>query len=60
MNGNDFSRSMRRRDSDKLLDQAEMWRLLGLFFDEGMPLQNPIAGAIDRCKPWANMPMSCA
>lgn len=47
MNGNDFSRSMRRRDSDKLLDQAEMWRLLGLFFDEGMPLQNPIAGAIE-------------
>jgi hypothetical protein len=47
MKGNDFSKSMRRLSDDKLLDQAEIWRLLGLFFDEGMDLQSPIAGAVE-------------
>ncbi|HWU01611.1 MAG TPA: HAD family hydrolase [Novosphingobium sp.] len=45
MNGNDFSRAMRRADTGDALEQAEMWRLLGAFFDTEMHRQQPIAGA---------------
>ncbi|NBC37673.1 HAD family hydrolase [Novosphingobium sp. FSY-8] len=44
MNGNDFAKSMRRADGS-LIEQAEMWDLLGRFFDTEMPRQTPIAGA---------------
>lgn len=47
MAGNDFSKAMRRNDTGELLDPAEVWRLLGLFFDHEMPRQKPIAGAIE-------------
>jgi FMN phosphatase YigB (HAD superfamily) len=45
MNGNDFSKSMSRKG--EMLSQAEMWDLLGRFFDTEMPRQNPIAGAVE-------------
>jgi hypothetical protein len=45
MNGNDFAKSMSR--NGELLEPAEMWHLLGAFFDTEMPRQNPIAGAIE-------------
>jgi len=46
MNGNDFSRSMFYADGSAV-QGAEMWRLLGAFFDTEMHRQSPIAGAIE-------------
>lgn len=48
----DFSRpgfyeAMRRKACGSLVEQAEMWRLLNLFFREEMARQTPIAGSVD-------------
>lgn len=41
-----FDRAMHYRASGEVLAEAEMWRLLNLFFDSEMHRQVPIAGAV--------------
>jgi hypothetical protein len=45
--GGSFTSAMRRRASGEVLQDAEMWRLLNLFFDNEMHRQKPIAGAVE-------------
>lgn len=45
--GNNFARSMTRRGSEQPMEEAEMWSLLGSFFDTQMDKQTPIPGAIE-------------
>lgn len=42
----DFTRALRRHDTGAALEPAEIWRLLGGFFDSAMHRQTPIAGAV--------------
>ena len=42
-----FSRAMRRRDTQAVLEPAEIWPLLDSFFDNQMHRQRPIAGAVE-------------
>jgi hypothetical protein len=44
MGGGDFARAMKHRDSGELIEQAEIWRLLNLFFDGEMHRQSPVPG----------------
>jgi hypothetical protein len=46
IDSNDFSRALRYRASGELIEGAEIWRLLNLFFDTEMHRQQPIAGSI--------------
>ncbi len=45
LEGNPFVQSMTRRGSDDVLDEKEVWGLLGAFFDSEMHSQTLIAGA---------------
>lgn len=47
MSGGDFGRAMKHRDTGEVVEQADMWRLLNLFFDGEMHRQSPVAGMID-------------
>ena len=47
MSGNDFSQALRWQDSGEVLEQDEIWRKLGQFFDTEMHRQAPIPGAIE-------------
>ncbi|MCW1383195.1 HAD family hydrolase [Novosphingobium sp. KCTC 2891] len=47
MNSSDFSEAMRYREDGRLVEPAEIWRLLNLFFDTEMHRQQPIAGAVE-------------
>jgi hypothetical protein len=47
MAGHSFANSMRRAGTDTPLTEAEMWELLGGFFDTQMDSQIPITGAIE-------------
>ena len=47
MGGNDFSQALRWQDGGAVLEQEEIWRKLGMFFDTEMPRQEPIPGAIE-------------
>jgi len=47
MNGANFYSSMRCRQTGEALEEAEMWRLLNLFFDTEMDRQEPIEGALE-------------
>jgi FMN phosphatase YigB (HAD superfamily) len=47
MAGGDFGRALTYRDSGASVEQAEIWRLLNLFFDDQMHRQFPIAGAAE-------------
>lgn len=47
MTGNDFVNALSYTATGELVDQAEIWRLLNLFFDGQMHRQSPIPGAID-------------
>lgn len=47
MGGGDFGRSMKRADSGELVEPAEIWKLLNLFFDSEMHRQSPVPGALD-------------
>lgn len=47
LEGNPFVQSMTRRGSDEAMDEAEVWDLLGGFFDTEMETQTPIAGAVE-------------
>ena len=44
--GDPFLQSMKRRSGSQDLTEAEVWELLGLFFDTQMETQKPIAGAV--------------
>lgn len=43
----DFVNAMRRNDTQKLLPQEEIWALLNRFFDDQMPRQTAVTGAIE-------------
>jgi pyruvate/2-oxoglutarate dehydrogenase complex dihydrolipoamide acyltransferase (E2) component len=45
LEGNPFVQSVRRRDSDQPVEEAELWRLLNLFFETEMARQTAIEGA---------------
>lgn len=47
MNSADFSKAMRHRSDGRLVEPAEIWRLLNLFFDTEMHRQQAIAGAVE-------------
>mgnify|MGYP002784722276 CR=1 FL=1 len=47
LKGNNFGTAMRWADTGEPLEQKEIWRFLGGFFDTQMHRQLPIAGAID-------------
>ena len=47
MTGQNFARSMKRRDSKEPMGEAEMWDLLWRFFDSEMHTQTVIEGAVD-------------
>ena len=46
MRSSSFADAMRRTDSGEALDQREIWRLLGSFFDTEMGSQTAIDGAV--------------
>ena len=46
LDGGDFSKALKWRDSGEFLAPDEIWRKLGGFFDTEMENQNPIAGSI--------------
>jgi len=45
LEGNPFMQSVRRKDSDKPVEEAELWSLLNAFFDTEMARQTQIEGA---------------
>ena len=45
LEGNPFIQSVRRNDSDKPVEEAELWALLNAFFDTEMARQTAIEGA---------------
>ena len=47
MESNDFGKAMRYAGTSALVPPAEIWRLLGLFFDTEMHRQPAIAGAVE-------------
>ena len=47
MEGNDFSSALRWQDGGEALEQEQIWRMLGGFFDTEMHRQTPIPGAIE-------------
>lgn len=47
LEGNNFSNALRWQQSGEPLEQNEIWRFLGKFFDTEMDQQVPIAGAVD-------------
>jgi hypothetical protein len=47
MKDNDFGKAMRYADDGRQVEPAEIWRMLGLFFDTEMYRQQPIAGAVE-------------
>ncbi len=46
MQGNDFAKAVRRKDSGDLVEGPEIWRLLQGFFDGEMHRQTAIPGAV--------------
>src|ERR1019366_2761291 len=44
--GNEFHKAMTRRDNGALIEPAEVWPLLGRFFDSEMHRQHPISGSV--------------
>ncbi len=46
LEGDAWFRSMRRRGSEEKLAEAEIWNLLGRFFDTEMDRQDPIEGSV--------------
>lgn len=47
LEGNPFVQSMKRRDSEVEMSEAEVWDLLGRFFDTEMGRQTAIEGAVE-------------
>lgn len=55
LDGGDFSRALRWRESGEFLTPDEIWKKLGGFFDTEMDSQNPIAGSIQSLNTLAEM-----
>ncbi len=47
LEGQNFTEALRWQSNNELVDPADMWRLLGRFFDTEMDSQLPIAGAVE-------------
>jgi hypothetical protein len=47
LEGHDFSRALRWQENGELLEPADIWRMLGRFFDTEMERQTPIPGAVE-------------
>lgn len=47
LEGSNFSNALRWQDTGEPLDQKEIWKSLGRFFDTEMDRQLPIAGAVE-------------
>lgn len=47
LEGASFAEALRWQNTGELLKPADIWRMLGLFFDTQMHRQTPIAGAVD-------------
>lgn len=47
LRGNNFATAMRWRETGEVLQQEDIWRYLGRFFDTQMDRQLPIAGAVE-------------
>jgi len=47
MGSNDFSRAMTYVETGEIIEQADIWRLLNLFFDGQMHRQLPVNGAVN-------------
>ena len=47
MKDGDFGKAMTYSDDGRLVEPAEIWRLLNLFFDTEMYRQQPILGAVE-------------
>ena len=47
LEGNNFATAMRWQESGEPLEQKEIWRLLGGFFESEMHRQDPIPGAVE-------------
>lgn len=47
LEGHNFAEALRWKQSGELLAPADIWRMLGLFFDGQMDSQMPIAGAVE-------------
>jgi hypothetical protein len=47
MESSDFGKAMRYASDGRVVEPAEIWRLLGLFFDTEMHRQPAIAGAVE-------------
>ena len=45
LHGNPFAQSMRRKNTAAPVEEAEVWRLLQLFFETEMPRQTAVEGA---------------
>ena len=45
--GNNFATAMRWKHNGQPLEQRDIWRFLGLFFDNEMHRQDPIEGAVE-------------
>ncbi len=46
LEGNPFAQSVRRKDSDRPVEEAELWGLLNAFFETEMARQTAIEGAV--------------
>lgn len=46
LEGHDFAHALRWQESGELLEPADIWRMLGRFFDREMDRQTPIEGAV--------------
>ncbi|MCR9179999.1 MAG: HAD family hydrolase [Erythrobacteraceae bacterium] len=47
LEGHNFAQALRWQDSGEVLDPADIWKMLGRFFDTEMDRQLPIAGAVE-------------
>jgi hypothetical protein len=47
LEGHNFAEALRWQESGALLDPADIWKMLGRFFDTQMDTQMPIAGAVE-------------
>ncbi|MFN7157668.1 MAG: HAD family hydrolase [Erythrobacter cryptus] len=47
LEGHNFAEALRWQESGELLGPADIWKMLGRFFDTQMDTQTPIAGAVE-------------
>lgn len=47
LEGHNFTEALRWQNNGELLEPADIWRMLGRFFDTQMDTQEPIAGAVE-------------